>query len=166
MLEVAKEILSSEHRNNFPAFIFTSMNQFNIRVYGILINNGALLVSDEYRFGKEMTKLPGGGLEWGEGLEEALIREWKEEVNIDISVEELVYINPFFQQSSFNPTDQVICVYFKVGVIQVDSIPVVEEKRAFQFNGEEEQYFRWVPLDKLDKSEFTYPIDQSLVAYL
>ena len=41
---------------------------FNIRVYGILINDAKqVLVSDEYIRGTYITKFPGGGLEFGEG---------------------------------------------------------------------------------------------------
>ncbi len=36
---------------------------FNIRVYALLINEkNEVLITDEFRFGKEMTKFPGGGL--------------------------------------------------------------------------------------------------------
>ena len=52
------------------------MNLFNIRVYGILINDKKqVLVSDEFIRGSYYTKFPGGGLEYGEGLIEALKRE-------------------------------------------------------------------------------------------
>ena len=39
---------------------------FNVRVYGVLVEDGKLLVSDEYIKEHEITKLPGGGLEFGE----------------------------------------------------------------------------------------------------
>ena len=41
---------------------------FTIRIYGICIKGEKLLVSDEYIYGKYVTKFPGGGLEYGEGL--------------------------------------------------------------------------------------------------
>ena len=44
------------------------MALFNVRVYGILIDSHErLLVSDEFIRGAYITKLPGGGLEIGEG---------------------------------------------------------------------------------------------------
>ena len=43
------------------------MNQFNIRVYGLWIREGRILVTDEFRLGTFMTKFPGGALEFGEG---------------------------------------------------------------------------------------------------
>ena len=47
-----------------------SEKKFNLRVYGILIDSDRLLITDEKRGGFPMTKLPGGGLEFGEGLKE------------------------------------------------------------------------------------------------
>ena len=50
---------------------------FNLRVYGILINEqNQLLVSDEYIRGMKITKFPGGGLEFGEGTRDCLKREF------------------------------------------------------------------------------------------
>jgi hypothetical protein len=44
------------------------MALFNVRVYGLLLDpQNRLLVSDEYIKGEFFTKLPGGGLEFGEG---------------------------------------------------------------------------------------------------
>ena len=44
--------------------------RFNIRVYGFLIDERKILVSDEFRLGMFMTKFPGAGLIYGEGLTE------------------------------------------------------------------------------------------------
>ena len=53
---------------------------FNIRVYGILVNDqDQVLVADEYIRGGYYTKFPGGGLEFGEGTRDWLKREFKEE---------------------------------------------------------------------------------------
>ena len=69
---------------------------FNIRVYGILINeNKQVLVSDEFIRGQYYTKFPGGGLELGEGTRECLAREFMEEMNLKVSVEDHLYTTDF-----------------------------------------------------------------------
>src|SRR5690554_6836668 len=52
---------------------------FNIRVYGLCVREGYILLSDEVFQGIEMTKFPGGGLEYGEGTVACLYREFEEE---------------------------------------------------------------------------------------
>ena len=88
---------------------------FNLRVYGLLINElNQVLISDENRNGFAFTKFPGGGMEFGEGFKETLVREFQEELNIEIEVNELFYFNEFFQVSKFNPKDQLFSFYYLV----------------------------------------------------
>ena len=49
--------------------------KFIIRVYGIAIHNGHILVCDEIWYDTFMTKFPGGGLEYGEGTIDCLKSE-------------------------------------------------------------------------------------------
>ncbi|MCF8449363.1 MAG: NUDIX domain-containing protein [Taibaiella sp.] len=87
--------------------------RFNIRVYGIWIKEGRLLVNEEQIRGRSIIKLPGGGLDWGEGIADCLKREWKEELGIDIEVLEHFYTTDFFQASAFDDS-QVISIYYRV----------------------------------------------------
>ncbi len=142
------------------------MKRFNIRVYGICLKDGRLLVTDEIRFGRKMTKLIGGGLEFGEGLADALKREWREELDMPVAVGKVVYTNPFLQASAFDPNDQIISVYFEVKPLAPFQVSFRE--RVFDFEREEEgaQVFRWVSLAELSGTTFTFPIDQALVPVL
>lgn len=140
--------------------------QFNIRVYGIYIEEGRLLVSDELRFGIRMTKLPGGGLQFGEGLEKGLQREWREELNVDIRVGDVFYVNPFLQVSAFRDQDEVIALYFWVKPLAPLAVPFSDRPMDFDAQGEDQQRFRWVPVRDLQESEFTFPIDRALAAKL
>jgi len=82
------------------------MALFNVRVYGILIDEQhRLLVSDEFIRGNYITKLPGGGLEIGEGTRDGLAREFMEEANLKITVGDHFYTTDFFQISAFNNVD-------------------------------------------------------------
>lgn len=75
--------------------IKTYGNRLRIRVCGILrIQNGILTVGSTLE--KEDTIFwspPGGGLEFGESLTDALKREFREELNITITVGDLVCVH-------------------------------------------------------------------------
>ena len=87
--------------------------RFNIRVYGILINDKKqVLVADEYVRGGLYTKFPGGGLEFGEGTRDCLKRELKEELGIEAAIGDHVYTTDYFQMSAFRPDDQIISIYY------------------------------------------------------
>lgn len=134
------------------------MNQFNIRVYGLLINkNNEVLVSDERRSGYSFTKFPGGGLEFGEGIKDALIREFQEEMNIRVNIQELFYFNEHFQVSAFHSKHQLISFYYFVQADELNfigiekySVPLIEE-------GEKQ---RWMSIDNELFSFLSFPIDK------
>lgn len=66
-----------------------------VRVAGILLNKkNELLLVNHQKNGKSYWLFPGGGVEYGEGLEEALKREFKEELDLKIrGVKHLVFMN-------------------------------------------------------------------------
>ncbi|MEM7514149.1 MAG: NUDIX domain-containing protein [Bacteroidota bacterium] len=142
------------------------MNRFNLRVYGLCVEDGKLLLTDEIRFGMKMTKLPGGGLQFGEGLEEALKREWREELEVDIEVGEIFYVNPFLQTSFFNSKDEVISLYFYVYLLGEPEGRFTETPMDFPTEEDDQQVFRWVPLGLVAEDTFTFPIDKAMVKKL
>ncbi len=142
------------------------MKRFNIRVYGIYIEDNKLLVTDELRLGIKMTKLPGGGLKYHEGFENGLKREWREELDVNIEIGDVFYVNPFLQISAFNVNEEVICVYF--WITKCDPIKVEFKHKPMDFASEEDgqQIFRWIPLSQVDEQTFTFPIDKALASKL
>ena len=133
------------------------MQQFNIRVYGILINDSQqVLLSDEMRNGFRMTKFPGGGMQFGEGTTEALQREFLEELNITIKVKRLFYLTDYFQLSAFNNEHQLISIYYLVETDQWKTISTTNDKRYI----EKQENHRWVNLNDLKNEDITFPIDQ------
>src|SRR5205814_1486561 len=104
--------------------VYMAVPLFNVRVYGILIHNESILVADEYIAGRYITKLPGGGLEFGEGTIDCLIREFKEEMDIEIEVYKHFYTTDFFQPSAFKKNQQVISIYYQVKTASPEAIVV------------------------------------------
>lgn len=142
------------------------MGRFNIRVYGIYINESdEILLSDERIGNFCFTKFPGGGLEWGEGIIDCLIREWKEELDTAIEVIEHIYTTDFFQQSAFDDS-QVISIYYKVKP-QFSSDYLFKSKIFdFENTGHKENVFRWKRMSDLEEDDLTFPIDKKVLMYL
>lgn len=141
------------------------MHRFNVRVYGILINKGNLLVSDEYIKGKLITKFPGGGLEFGEGVADCLIREFKEELDLKVEIVRHFYTTDFYVTSAFNPNSQIISIYYIVKAIEPMKFKTSD--KIFDFEKKEgAQSLRWVELKELKESNFTFIIDKKIAEIL
>ena len=144
---------------------------FNIRVYGILINQlNQILLSDELIKGKHYTKFPGGGLEFGEGIADCLIREFKEETNLDIKIDEHFYTTDFFQVSAFNPAHQIISIYYMVkvddGFDLIKHIENINQETQLQKENNNAEVFKWIDLNKLSENDVSLPIDKLVVKLL
>lgn len=142
------------------------MYPFNVRVYGILVNKlDQVLFSDEEEHGFRFSKFPGGGLEYGEGLIDALKREFMEECNAEIDVIDHFYTTDFFIKSVFNDS-QVISVYYLVEPKSELLLNFREKIFDFDSNGDILQAFRWKNIADLDISDVTFPTDQRVVELL
>lgn len=124
--------------------------RFNVRVYGIWLHNGHVLVNEELIRGRQVIKFPGGGLDFGEGIIDCLKREWMEELSINIEVHSHFYTTDFFQPSAFDDS-QVISIYYLVSG---------EDPLAAIVNTEANERTYWLPLSELSPDTFTLPIDK------
>ena len=147
------------------------MLRFNVRVYGILLNNQKqILVSDELIRGNYYTKFPGGGLEYGEGTRDCLKREFLEEMNLKIEVGEHLYTTDYFQISAFHPNHQILSIYYLVKPLEEISVRL--SNAAFDFdeqqmkaysNNDETESFRFINWDDLSEESVTLPVDKIVV---
>ena len=62
----------------------TQQGPANLRVYGVLLRGGRVLIAAEQVGSRDVLKLPGGAVEAGETPEQALRREFMEEGNLEI----------------------------------------------------------------------------------
>jgi 8-oxo-dGTP diphosphatase len=136
-------------------------NRFNVRVYGILIDQDAVLVSDEYIKKNRITKFPGGGLQFGEGTKDCLVREFKEELDLDIEVMEHFYTTDFFVTSAFDTHSQVISIYYLVKALGALDFRVSTTVHNYEAR-EGAQSMRWISLKDLKESDFTLIIDRKV----
>ncbi len=144
------------------------MHRFNIRVYGILINEQKqVLVSDEFIRGNYYTKFPGGGLEFGEGTRDCLKREFMEEMNLKVEVGDHIYTTDYFQMSAFNPEHQIISIYYLATALEAIKVPL--RNNVFDFDEQqlatyketgETETFRFINWSEFSEDSVTLPIDK------
>lgn len=141
-----------------------SITRINVRVYGILLHKGRVLVSDEVFQGVCVTKFPGGGLQPGEGTLECLRREVKEEMAAEVLRPRHYYTTDFFQQSAHRPEDQIISIYYTFEIADPDSVatgvPAPGKDRA------PGQQLRWLHLDRAQVADMDLPIDRVVLRAL
>ncbi len=128
---------------------------FSYRVAGICVQNGKVLLQKPtndtgYAF-------PGGHVAFGETNADTLTREFKEEIDVDISVGELKWVAEIFFPWGDKPCQQ-ICLYYDVQLnekarIPLDGMFIGNERldgRDFKIE------FHWVLIDKIKEIE-VYP---------
>ena len=148
------------------------MALFNVRVYGILLDEqDRLLVADEFIRGNFFTKLPGGGLEIGEGTRDCLKREFLEETGLDVTIGEHIYTTDFFQISAFNNIDQIISIYYAVTVngsinLETKTIPFDFKPNQIADNTQTAEVFRWIHWKDLTENDMSLPIDKVVIQLL
>lgn len=126
-----------------------------------------VLVSDELIRGSYITKFPGGGLEFGEGTRDCLRREFLEEMNLKVEVENHIYTTDFYQRSAFNPDHQIISIYYSVKALEEIKAPL--RNKPFDFDEgqlkiyeekKETETFRFINANEFSADSVTLPIDK------
>lgn len=115
-----------------------------IRVAPVIIQDGALLLVRHVKGERTYWLLPGGGVEYGESLEEACVREAKEETGLDIAVDRLIAVNDSI------PPDRhrhVVNIYFTAHITGGE-MTIGQDWNLAEL--------RWVPLNDVPTLEF-YP---------
>jgi 8-oxo-dGTP diphosphatase len=147
---------------------------FSIRVYGILINeHKQVLVSDEFIRGMQITKFPGGGLEFGEGTRDCLRREFMEEMNLKVEIGEHIYTTDFYQMSAFDNKKQIMSIYYFAKALEEITVPLRDKEfdfdeqqlKVYNQTGETET-FRFVDWDNFSEAVVTLPIDKIVAGLL
>ncbi len=122
---------------------------FNIRVYALCIVNNELLTLKEPFAGNMVVKLPGGGLEFGEGTVNCLKREFKEELNLEITVGNAFYIQEYFVESLAKDGKQLLTLYFYATITDLNHLKIIDKNI---------QEVHWIPLTA--NNPFTLPVDR------
>ncbi|MDO5655223.1 MAG: NUDIX hydrolase [Flavobacteriaceae bacterium] len=133
------------------------IDRFNIRVYGLLILEDALMILREPYAGEILLKFPGGGIEFGESLIEGLARELKEELNLELKSYRHFYTQEEFLVSKFKSNEQLLTIYYLIEVKNSEELIVMDH------NIEE---VIWIPMSQLTNDMVNLPIDQKVIEML
>jgi 8-oxo-dGTP diphosphatase len=125
---------------------------FPVRVYGLCIADGKVLVLEEIIRNEHIFKLPGGGIEFGESPLQGLKRELLEELGLKIRSAELFFIPNEPVINYFNPGQQVMPVYFKVKMDRSNSRIKALEDHIHSIH--------WFDLSEIDLSVLTFKSDR------
>lgn len=123
------------------------MSQIRNVALGVAVRDGHLLVIDELDSvrGQRFHRLVGGGIEFGETSEQALRREFHEELGADLrSAESLGVLENIFEYEG-EPGHQIAHLYL-VESDAIDSLALDETRKV----ADEDAWAHWVDLSALD----------------
>ena len=132
------------------------VSRFNVRVYALIIFKNNILLSRELIQNKFIYKFPGGGVELGEGLINALQREAKEEMGQRLNDITHFYTTDFFQRSSFDLSEQLISIYFNASLSQ-------SLNNKLEIPAKDQPVFEWKRLVDLSVEDLHFPIDKKVL---
>lgn len=126
-------------------WFFQSENSIcNFRSAGVLIHNGKILVQRE-KNGKEYA-LPGGLVLQGETAEQAVVRRYKEEADIEIVCKRLIWVEESFWEWN-NKKTHSICFYHLLNMKDKGFVP--NNNFICQAENDNVEY-GWIEINELD----------------
>lgn len=142
--------------NNKKFKVLISKLTFRPSVYGVVIERGKVLLSKQW----DGYDFPGGGVEIGESIEEALKREYFEETGIRVKVGRILACeNDFFKLPSSGKYVQSILMYYLCkrtgGKLSTKNFAEDEKKYA--------DMPKWVDIKDTRKIKFYNPVDNNKI---
>lgn len=128
-----------------------------MRVVGIIIKDGQVLLMHRFKRGREYWVFPGGGVERGENAEQALIREIGEETSFKVKIDKLLFKleNQFKKEYGGNVRGDRVEHYFLIKDFSGEMALGSPEKERMNENNQ--YHLEWVELSKIKEIPTLYP---------
>ncbi len=148
----ARTVLCRDLSNRWYRVPVSRLSSFRPSVYGVIIKKGKVLLSKQW----DGYDFPGGGMDLGETIEQALIREVREETGYRIEVGGLITVeNSFFKLPGRNVFTQSILMFY--------SCRVVGGTLSTKFFDEHEKTYadlaEWIDIRNVGRLKFYNPVD-------
>ena len=130
-----------------------SQLEFRPSVYGIIVRDGKVLLSSQW----DGWDFPGGGIEMGETIDQAIIREIKEETGLAAIKGELLHVSEsFFTHPNTEKHFHTVLIYF--------ACEAVGDISTKHLSDEEKLYVReaqWIPVATIGELKFYNQVDSA-----
>jgi 8-oxo-dGTP pyrophosphatase MutT (NUDIX family) len=121
---------------------------FRSSVYAVMVLEGKVLLLTNHNNG--LFTFPGGGVDLGETLENALRRELIEETGLEVEIGGLLHVaEQFFY---YDPLDKAFQAY----MFYYSCRPTTTQIAPHQVEFDESEFPRWVDLAALNREQFQY----------
>lgn len=153
LLEALKQKSILNYNAAFETGLIMNNRYIRIGVYAVIINNNNEILLTRTQSGTRLIyNFPGGGIDKGEDFSDALHRECKEELGIEISISKLLYYSQQLYTHSDFPCSCMFNLYYVATINAPNNIAAFDCEGISWFKQDE------LPLDEMldiDK-EFIY----------
>ncbi len=101
-----------------------------VRVAGVLVHDNRLLLVQHEKDSKTYWLLPGGGVGLGERLQDSLVREFTEELNLQVTVMDLLLVVETVSPQG----EHILQPTFLVTAENIDDIHLGSDKRVVDYS--------------------------------
>jgi len=113
------EVACPQFGCDFPEVMSTAAGEIRIRVAAIIQRGESILLVRHEKDGRSYWMLPGGGVDVGERLDTALVRELREEVGIEIHPGRLVLVNDSIAPDHHR---HILNLYFTADIVRGEPV--------------------------------------------
>ena len=126
---------------------------FNYRVCAIIVNDGKILAMKDER--SPYYYLPGGRVHMNETAENAVIRELKEELDIEAEIIRPLWLSQsYFDEDVTKQKFHELCLYF---LVDISKTGLLQKGNEFTLTERHHIQFKWIKFACLE-NEYIYPL--------
>jgi ADP-ribose pyrophosphatase YjhB (NUDIX family) len=133
------------------------LQRFRPAIYGVLIDEGQVLLVRAPQAFLGVVGFPGGGIELGEAPLDALRREFTEETGLEVEPVRLLWATTRLHRARLRPTQQLLAIHWEVRLVRGTLRP--------QGNGDDVEAAFFCPLHALPVDEMV-GVDREVVPLL